>query len=448
MERRDFLRAASTAGLILSSACATSQSSAVGGSETANTRIGVDLPSDIAGDLNFSKEEYDRRYAGVRAAMSRLGLHALIVTGSIESYRADLGHLKYLGAPIDVERTYMLLPLDRDPVLFNRIPGFPVFKDLQPGGPPVLPSGNPSPVKFKTAMSKPRPGTLFAGDHAASIAQSLTQMGLARSKVGIVSMRLFPADVMIALQEKLPGAQFVDAERVLLEMRYYKSAEEQKFLRRSGAMADLAFAAAAAEVKIGANDIDVYYAADRACVDAGGPLGGFQLISSGPWGGKFSNPIFQTGSQRTLRAGDLMIPEIGSDYKGYFTQLVAPVSIGEPTDEAYRALELCEEVRRFNLTQLSAGNRVSEVDHACLEFTKDISGGEYGSVFGVQAGEPELTFWHDDYELRPGAIAFNQPFLLPLKRPGGPFHMTGNAVLITDSVPVSLHQTPMEILVV
>ena len=446
LKRRDFLRSAPIAGLALTGACAVSQAQpqASSSSQVKPERS----ESTVKQELHFSKAEYDRRYSGIRKRMQRDGLDAILVTGSTESYRADLGHLKYLGAPIDAERTYLLVPLEQDPILFNRIPGFPVFKELGPGGPPVLPSDAPSPVKFDVAMAKPREGTLFAGDHASAITERLKTLGLTNANIGIASMRVLPADVFAALNENLPNARFIDAERLMMEMRYYKSPEEQAFLRRSGAMADLAFSAASSAVKIGANDIDVYYAADRACVEAGGPLGGFQLISSGPWGGKSSNPIFQTGSQRVLQNGDLMIPEIGSDYKGYFTQLVAPVSIGEPTDEVYEALQLCEAVRQHNLDQLAAGKTVREIDQACLEFTKDLSNGEYGSVFGVQAGEPELTFWHDDYELKSGSLAYNQPFLLPLKRPGGPFHMTGDAVLVTETGTESLHKTPMEMLVV
>lgn len=452
MERRDFLKTIPIAGLAAAGACSHGASSEpldeTPAAQSAKSQPKIQMPEGVAGELEFSKAEYERRYAGVRAGMEAENLDALIVTGTREWHLGDLGNLKYLGVPLDWTRTYMVLPIDRDPIVFNRMPGFPIFRELSPGGPPPLPEGKPPKVKFEKAMSKPREGTRFSGDHGPSIVKALSDLGLASGRIGIVSMRNIPADVMLSLKVGLPEATFEDAEAILRAMRYYKSAEEQVFLRRSGYVADKGFAAAVAAAKVGASDLDVFYAADYACARAGGPAGGFQLIGSGKWGGKTSNVLIAPGKHRVLEAGDVISPEIGSDYQGYFTQLSAPISLGEGTDELYKALELCTQVYAFNQSQMRAGKTVWEIDQACHEFTKDVSDGEFGTVFGIQAGEHELTFHHDNYELKPGAMAYNQPFFLPMKKPGPPFHVFGDALLITEGAPEPLHQTPMELVVV
>ncbi|MEM9570403.1 MAG: M24 family metallopeptidase [Pseudomonadota bacterium] len=435
------------AGLAATAACSHSASGESAGEKSA-AGSNIEMPAGTGGDLEFSKEEYARRYDGVRAGMVEAELDALIVTGCREWYLGDLANLKYLGVPLDWTRTYMVLPLDRDPVVFNRIPGFPIFKELSPGGPPPMPQGKPPVVNFEKAFSKPRPGSRFSGDHAPSIAKALSDMGLSSGRIGIVSMRVVPADVVLALQSALPNATFVDAESILVKMRYYKSAEEQQFLRRSGYIADVGFAAAVEASRVGATDLDVFYAADIACAKAGAPAGGFQLVGTGKWGGKKSDVLIAPGKQTALETGHVMVPEIGSDYHGYYTQLSAPISLGEPSDEFYQAMELCDKVYAFNLTQMVAGKTVWEVDQACHEFTKDASNGAFGTVFGIQAGEHERTFFHDDYELKPGAMAYNQPFFLPMQKPGGPFHVYGDALLITDGAPERLHQTPMELVIV
>ena len=441
MERRSFIKMASMAGLG-TAAVAACQSRPDGAVAKDGSHVTPpDVPDRISGDLSFSRAEYERRYSGVRQGMEADDLDALIVTGTREWHLGELGNLKYLDVPLDWSRTYAIVPIDRDPILFNRIPGFPVFKELPPGGPPPIPPGKPPTVQFEKRKTMPRKDTRFAGDHAPSIVKALQDLRLSKGRIGIVSMRIIPADVMLFLKEHLPEATFVDAEPLLLKMRYYKSSEEQDFLRRSGYIADVGMAAAANAASVGRHDIDVFYAADKACAEAGGPVGGFQLIGSGPWGGKGSNLIIVPGSGRTIENGDMLIPEIASDYKGYFTQLTVPISMGEPSDEFYKAYELCQMVYDFNLTQMRPGKTVWEVDQACHEFTKDVTDGEYGTVFGIQAGEHELTFWHDNYELKPGAMAYNQPFFLPLTKPGGPFHVFGNALLITDNTPESLHQS-------
>lgn len=444
MERRNFIKMASMAGLGTAALTA--------GQATSNKAMAIDsspvtppdLPDGISGDLSFSRAEYERRYSGVRKGMEADDLDALIVTGTREWHLGELGNLKYLDVPLDWTRTYAIVPIDKDPIVFNRVPGFPVFKELPPGGPPPVPPGKPPTVQFENRKSMPRIGTRFAGDHAPSIVQALKDLRLSKGRIGVVSMRVMPADVMLFLKEQLPEATFVDAEPLLLKMRYYKSPEEQDFLRRSGYIADVGLAAAANAARVGAHDIDVFYAADKACAEAGGPAGGFQLIGSGPWGGKGSNLLIVPGSGRTIENGDMLIPEIASDYKGYFTQLSVPISMGEPSDEFHKAFELCQKVFDFNLTQMRPGKTVWEVDQACHEFTKDTTNGEFGTLFGIQAGEHELTFWHDNYELQPGAMAYNQPFFLPLKKPGGPFHVFGNALLVTDNEPEALHKSDFQ----
>jgi len=437
MDRREFMVAAGAAGAAITAA----------GTAHANKAPGAKGPKPAGGPpMMFSVEEYARRYAGIRAKMAEQNIEALVITGTREWHNGDLGNLRYIGAPIDWERTYVILPLDGNPIVFNRVPAFPVFKEMSSKG-PVMPPPK-TPVKFDVKPVMAAKGRRFISDFGPAIAKKLKDMGLSNATIGLVCMRNLPAEIYSALTDNLPGATLVDAQPLMMEMRYYKSAEEITFMKKSGAIADAGMKAVIETAGAGVHDLDVYYAADKACAMAGGPVGGFQLLGSGPWGGKASNPLLMPGSGRVMQHGDVLLPEVGSDFQGYYTQLTVPFAIGEASDAFLKANEMGGKVHKHVETLFRPGKKVWEVDQECHEFTKDLTNGEYGTLFGIQAGEHELTFWHDNYELRPGAMAYLQPFFIPLKKPGMPFHISGDAAVVTDGEPIKLHKSNLDLVVV
>lgn len=441
MKRRTFLGQALAVGTALP---------LVAGPEdpaTKRTKRKAAIPLDVAGDLSFSEAEYRRRHEAIRRAMLAEGIEALIITGTREWYQGDLGNLLYIGSPIDWEPTYAILPLSADPVVLQKRAQFPYFVER---GIPGLPLGSfgPSSKVFRPEWVDGRPGTRMSGFYGPGLVEHLGRLKLAKAKIGIVSMRNVSAEVYRHLVEGLPEAIFVDAQHILMALRYYKSDEETKFVRRSAAIADAGMAALIRATKVGATDLDLFYAADKACAKAGGPVGGFQLVGSGPWGGHASNLLLEPNFRRTLARGDMVIPEIGSNYRGYFTQLTVPVSIGKPADAYYAAETLCDKVYAELQRVFRPGKRVREIDAHCAAFTLEASNGEFTTLFGIQAGEQELTFWHDDYELQPGAVAYLQPFFIPARKPGPPFHVYGDAWMVTEGAPERLHKSKMELVIV
>lgn len=448
MERRSFIKTATFAGLAGSALI--SQLGFAEVSQTSRKNFSrVNLPGDIAGDLTFSKAEYDRRYAGIRKAMGEQDIEAIVVVGTKEWAKGDHGNIRYLGAPEHMaEHSAMVLPLNDKPVSIYA--GFG-FMSLPPGMSPPTPSV-PSPVEFDFEVAPYREGAVNSADNAAAVVSILKKKKLDKARIGIATMKSMPADVVLAIREELPNTTLVDAQDIFLSMRVYKSDEEILFMRRSGYIADKGLEAMIDIADVGVNDIDVFYAIDKACCKAGGPTGGFQLYGSGPYGGppgSKSSILFNPRSARDIQKGDALIPEVASDYKGYFTQLTVPVSVGEPSDALLAAYDLNDKVYKFIQKEFRPkGQTVLEFDRMVSEFTLDASDGEYKTGFGIQAGEHEYSFWHIDFELKAGAMAYNQPFFLPAKRPGGPFHIFGDAMIMTDGEPILLHQSKMDMVII
>lgn len=426
MERRRFIKTLA-AGTAAASALTTAGARAA--DPAAAKAPALSLGADIAGDLVFSQAEYHRRYNNIRAGMERQGIDCLVIGGNREWREGELGNLRYVGVDIDWEPTYVILPKQGTPIVPAKHGGMT---------PPFVSRGT---VEFEYIKSSVRPGTRNANDHGPAMARQLRKMGLAKGKIGLVSPRVLPAEVLLAMQRELPNASFVDAERLFLELRYRKSDEELKFLRRSAYCADKGIEAMIAAAQAGNTDWDLFFAMDRGCTEAGAPPGGQQLLSTGPWRGRRSNVFFDGRTARTLRPGDVIVPEVTSNYKGYFTQLTVPVVLGEPSEQFLADLALCDAVYAHMLAKYRPGATVKGLDDQCAEFAKQASEGAITTLFGFQAGEHETTFWHDNITLAPGMLAYNQPFFIA---PGGPpWHVYGDAMICTEGEPLKLHQTPM-----
>jgi Xaa-Pro aminopeptidase len=435
MDRRKFIKTASVAGITTTVATSPSVNADLSRAEyrADNTR----LSDDIAGDLKFSKSEYERRYKGIRVAMAQEDIDALVITGNRDWVQGELCNLQYVGIELpDWEVMYVIIPKDGNAIIPSKRGGItPGFGD----------SGEV--VDFDYSDSAVRPGSRNSAWHAPGIISALKKAGATRGKIGLVGANILASDIYMELEKEFPSASFVDARMLMLNMRWYKSEEEIKFLRRSGYIADKGVDAMIDAAHVGAHDLDVWYAIDKACAKAGAPTGGFQLYESGTWDNRRPNIIFNPGAAKILEKGDIIIPEVGSNYKGYFTQLTVPVSLGTPPDEFYKAKELCDKVYSHMMDQFRPGNTVRGLDTYGSEYTLDISNGDYTLAFAFQCGEQERSFYHDDYQIQPGVLGYNQPFFLSTKGEK-PWHVFGDAVVCTNGEPLRLHQSKMDVVIV
>ena len=95
-----------------------------------------DMPAAIAGDLNFSTDEFERRYKATRAAMKKLNLDVLIVCGSAEMFNAQNGNLQYYAGPnIDnsLGANYAVIPANgRECLVTTKGPQLDAFLSTYP----------------------------------------------------------------------------------------------------------------------------------------------------------------------------------------------------------------------------------------------------------------------------------------------------------------------------
>jgi Xaa-Pro aminopeptidase len=223
------------------------------------------------------------------------------------------------------------------------------------------------------------------------------------------------------------------------EVRLVKSAEEIKFLRRSGYCADKAMEALIDAVRPGVTERELYLAADNAAVLAGCSPGGFQLVGSGRWP---ELGLLSLGTDRKLRKGDVFLNELTASYKGYCTQLAVPVWLGAGPDKDF--LEFIEVNRAMYRAQLEAfrpGIPVAEVDKLGEKIAAEMSGGKLGSHFACQTIDFERSFEHPAVVLELGIGIILMPWIHHTEPGKFVGHGLGNTIVCTEGEPLVLNKS-------
>lgn len=293
-----------------------------------------DLPALTGPSLSLA--ERDRRWAGLRRLMAERGIDALVV-GSfqgrerLESYLVD---------------------------------------DFIDGVVVLGPEGAPTVVGFATGRisrsfeSARRGWPLWTEDYrvgsgAAGVADVLGERGWSQACIGIVGLGptapgeadgLLPLGFWRGLNERCPGARFVDFTRDLTDFMLVKSPEELQLLRHAAQVSERACQVMAEACRPGVSEAEVHAEVMREVYRNGCELRyPFLSLQSGPdnigWG--VPRWTFRAERPRILERGDLVQAEIHTTYGGQEAQVQMCVAL-EPVHPDVRR---CETVARAAYAQ-------------------------------------------------------------------------------------------------
>ena len=196
------------------------------------------------------------------------------------------------------------------------------------------------------------------------------------------------------LTETLSNASFIDASRLVYEVRKTKSAAEIEYMREAGRLTVLGVEAAMAEIAPGKTDNDLSAACHEAMIRAGSEyFTKWQNIMTG----------HRTGFHHSFHArfpiapGDLVYMELGASYKRYDTLMMRTASLGPPDDLTLRMTDAM--LRTFDV--LTSNIRPGRTCHdVAMEAKKAV-----GSVaeeaffienFGYSVGIGVPSIWGED----------------------------------------------------
>jgi Xaa-Pro dipeptidase len=291
-------------------------------------------------DLSWS--ERNRRWGEIRWRMDMAGLDALMLWGNESKWRSGLANNRYISGR--AVPGAILFPLSGEPVIWS---GFP--HDVTKWG--AMSGG---------WISDVRSGQSITDD----IIHTLTKYGLGTGRIGVVGFgagrpRVIPETVPFQefsrINNELKGAQFIDAEGLMSEVRIIKSPEEIALLQKSAELSRAMADALAESARPGVREYEVYAHMLNASLSRGGEEEMIWISS-----GHHPPPHAKRppASSRKLEKGDIIVTEYHACYKGYLTGAELSVAIGEPRDEYRRIHKACADSQRAGIKAMQVGAKM------------------------------------------------------------------------------------------
>ncbi len=351
----------------------------------------MSIPSDIVQgqESAFPQEEYARRQASAREALSAAGIDAMVVTGP-----ENIFYLTGQQTPGYYTFQALILPADGDPVfLIRQLEYFNFIANTFISDAVVYQDGE---------------------DPLGLLVKLIESRDLASKRIAIDKRGWFlPIAVYEALQARL-GA-IGDGAGVIEKQRAIKSPLEVEKLERAASYVDEGMRAGLSAVRIGATENDLVAAMMGSAIAAGSEYLGMEpLVSVGPRTGVPHG----TWRRRQINAGDPAFLEMAACHDRYHAALMRSAWIGEPPKEAADMMKVCQEALQVSLDAIRPGV-ACEVPHIACQKVIDRAG--YTENFKKRLGySVGISFAPDWGE---GAILSLNAGVTAELQPGMTFHL-------------------------
>ena len=278
------------------------------------------------------------------------------------------------------------------------------------------------------------------GNYFRAVAQTLA----GARRIG-VEMDHLPVDRLKALQEALPGAEFVDVAAACMRMRMVKSAAEIEFIAHGANVCDIGGAALVAAVKEGAAEHEVALASTDAMVrEIGRRFPHTELMDTWTW---FQSGINTDGAHnpvttRSVRKGDILSLNCFSMISGYYTALERTLFLDHASDAHLRLWEVNVKVHDEGKKLLKPGARCGDIarelnkifaEHDLLQYRTFGYGHSFGVLSHYYGREAGLELREDiDTVLEPNMVISMEPMImLPEGMPGAGGYREHDILVIT-----------------
>ena len=218
------------------------------------------------------------------------------------------------------------------------------------------------------------------------------------------------AAVAEQLARGLPYSMFADATRLVDEIRAVKSDAEIDYLRQAGAIAEIEQRTALDTLRAGVTEAEVAAAVFAAGIAAGCEYTGLphHIMS-----GYRSDVCHANWSPKVVEQGELVLLELYGCRERYHATQMRCVSIGPPSDEIKRAVDIVIAAQDAGLAAMKPGASARSVDALVRQPIREIRA-DYFNRTGYSTGigfPPRTAEWdtldfneQDDWELRAGMV--------------------------------------------
>ncbi len=389
----------------------------------------------------FSREEYARRYAALRAKMRAHDLDVVIVPGG-PSHWSFGGGMTWLTGHWEWHAisSYVVVPLEAEPTLIFSMGGThaeAVRRQVEP------------------ALADVRQSR--GGRYAEVMVERIKELGIAKPRIGLVEIDprhkdYMPVNQYNDLRDGLPGTEIVFTKSFIHELVVIKSAPELDCVRKAGKLCERAMEAMVAAAKPGATESDLRGAAGAAIMQGGGDVD-FLIIGATP----MANPAMFFGnprpSERKLAKGDIIIMELAAGYRGYTAQIGSPICVGEPTEMVKKFWhEITLPGYRRIVAEIRPGNPIDNVRIAAKFFRDMGVQSRPTQIHGIDivTATPHVfaertEAREDDKVFKPGMVTMAEPN--PITADGLFGIFLGHTFIVTETGHEVVDDFPLELVV-
>jgi Xaa-Pro aminopeptidase len=274
------------------------------------------------------------------------------------------------------------------------------------------------------------------------IGEMIADYGLGNGRIGT---DLMPYMVHEGLRKQFPRLEISDAGKIWAQITAIKHPKEIEHIRNAVRVADLGMDAAIAAIRPGISEHAVAAEAIYAMRRAGSEFEPFiPLVASG-----YNTSMFErVATEKVIRAGEMIILDIGAVIRGYTGDLGRTRICGEPTAEqktVYQATRLAlEEAKKM----VKPGATCRQIDARAREVIRDAGWGKYlytgntGHQLGYGLHGDPLVDRNVDFTVVENMVMCLEPrIVLPDQPSVGGAHLE-DVVLVTKTGHEQINRSP------
>lgn len=199
------------------------------------------------------------------------------------------------------------------------------------------------------------------------LADILKENGIDRGTIGI-EREVLVLTTFDKIKAALPQATFKSADEIFQTLRAVKDADEIKLIKESVAVAEAGLKVGMAAARVGVLESEVQKAAEIEMKRLGAIREIETMVQSGK---RTANHRAFGANWKKIEENDLMMIDIGCNYKGYGSDLTRTWCVGKPTDFQKKVAVDLIAVREKGVKMLKPGVVLSEIyAMGKTEFTK------------------------------------------------------------------------------
>lgn len=257
----------------------------------------------------------------------------------------------------------------------------------------------------------PRTGMGFSRDLGEGLIRFCQENGFASARIGLVGDTYMPISLFEQLQQGLPDAQFSPATYLVEQLRLTKSPAELDALREAAQITHAAIMAGADALKPGVSELDVLAVCVNVMLSNQADEVAFTPQVSF---GKMTEVCMAPASRNLLKAGDMVMFDMGCLYEHYVGDLSRTRVVGQPSDEQRYIYDLTLKAQDAAIEAVRPGVAAGEIDKIARDIIAEAGYGEHfnhwlGRGIGLDLHERPFIEQGDTMPLEPGMIFSIEP---------------------------------------